>query len=806
MQMRRHIILAFTLLLCSVGVVRAQQQAYDFTHTCPDGQLLFFKITSEEASTVAIVSQFNGNTRYEVPPKGRIDIPGQVEWNGNRYIVAAVGDRAFMSCKDLSIVVLPSSVKTIGTYAFASCTGLVTVELPDGLTVVGSSAFSNCMRLAGPMVIPSGVKKIGSYAFLGCISLTSLQLPDGLEEIGSSTFKGCSGLRGSVTIPPRVQSIGNSAFADCSHLAGIRFYGNDNLQMGSQSLPVFAGCVGIQSVTIGDNVRVLPENAFKGCTGLREMTLPAGLTAIGHSAFALCGNLGGDLVIPAGVTSIGGSAFYGCRSLRSLQLPEGITEIGDYTFYQCSGLGGRLILPEGVTRIGTAAFKGCSGLAGALALPAKLSHIGNEAFLGCEQLTGTLTIPIGMNFIGQSAFADCKRLEAIEYGAEDCRSLGVVGHTAFHGCTGIRSVTIFSGVKQIPNCAFSGCTGVEGSIRIPDGVTSIGSNAFSGCTQITAVVLPEGLESIKSSAFRGCTRLDGTLHIPASVNNIGNNAFENCISITAIDMAGYPPHVGANTFNGINSIIPVRVPCKSLLSYQNSENWRYFSNIEGSSSENRLTVRSAADSMGSVRIIQSNTCSYAKAMVQAVPLPGFVFSHWGDGNEENPRTVVVSSDTVMEAWFEVGQTVAVTAVPNNATLGAVLGSGEYETGDEVTLIAVAYTGTAFMGWSDGNTKNPRTEKVRGNSRYTALFAPAGDSQTPQPSGEEIEYPLSVEDGTITIRDVEGHTVTVYDEYGRQVEQLEDCPATFRYKPTAPGNYMVRIDTGDTRRVVIPAKL
>lgn len=804
MRLIKYTILALTLL-CAGGMLCAQQQAYDFSYTCPDGQTLFFKITQEDASAVSVVSQYNGNTRYERPPKDRVDIPGQVEWNGRRFVVEAVGDRAFMSCKELSIVVFPASVKSIGTYAFASCTGLVTAELPAGLTVVGSSAFSNCVRLAGPMVIPARVKEIGSYAFLNCSSLTTLQLPDKLEEIGSSAFKGCSGLRGSITITPSVKSIGNSAFADCTHLSGIRFYGCDELHMGNHSNPVFAGCVGIQSVTIGDAVRVLPENAFKGCTGLREMTLPAGLTVIGHSAFALCGSMTGDLIIPAGVTSIGGSAFYGCRSLHSLQLPEGITEIGDYTFYQCSGLEGRLVLPEGLTRIGTAAFKGCSGLTGALALPAGMVHIGNEAFMGCEQLTGTLTIPIGMAYIGQSAFADCKRLEAIEYGAEDCKSLGVTGHTAFHGCTGIRSVTIFSGVKQIPACAFSNCTGVEGTIRIPDGVTTVGSNAFSGCTQVTAILFPSSLEGIRSGAFRGCTRLDGTLRIPASVNNIGNNAFENCVSITAIEMGGFPPRIGNNTFNGVNSIIPVRVPCKSLLAYQNSENWRYFGNIEGSSSENRLTVRSADDSMGTVRIIQNNTCSFAQAIVQAVPLPGYVFSQWADGVGENPRTLVVSSDTLMEAWFEVGQTVAVTAAPNDAALGAVLGSGEYETGDEATLIAVAYVGTTFLGWSDGNSKNPRTEKVRGNVRYTALFALADGSQEAQPSGDEIEYPLSVEEGTITIQGVKGHSVTVYDDYGRQVERRDDCPATFRYKPSTPGNYLVRIDTGDTRRVVISAR-
>ncbi|MBR2716334.1 MAG: leucine-rich repeat protein, partial [Oscillospiraceae bacterium] len=37
---------------------------------------------------------------------------------------------------------------------------------------------------------------------------------------------------------------------------------------------------------------------------------------------------GGDVTIPAGVTSIGYIAFWGCSSLTSVTIPEGVTDIG----------------------------------------------------------------------------------------------------------------------------------------------------------------------------------------------------------------------------------------------------------------------------------------------------------------------------------------------------------------------------------------------------------------------------------------------------------------------------------------------
>lgn len=55
------------------------------------------------------------------------------------------------------------------------------------------------------------------------------------------------------------------------------------------------------------------------------------------------------------------------------------------------------------------------------------------------------------------------------------------------------------------------------------------------------------------------------------------------------------------------------------------------------------------------------------------------------------------------------------------TRGTVKGGGEYAMGNTVTLTATPKYGSIFVGWSDGNTDNPRTITVEGDANYIAQF-------------------------------------------------------------------------------------
>ena len=126
-----------------------------------------------------------------------------------------------------------------------------------------------------------------------------------------------------------------------------------------------------------------PKGAFYGCTSLTSVLLPEGLTSIGGYAFAGCTSLA-SINLPVRLTAIGGYAFAGCTSLSSVILPEGLTVIEFGAFDGCTSLSS-VTLPVGLTTIGRAAFGGCTSLS-SVTLPERLVTIGQQAFSGCTIL------------------------------------------------------------------------------------------------------------------------------------------------------------------------------------------------------------------------------------------------------------------------------------------------------------------------------------------------------------------------------------------------------------------------------------
>ena len=68
---------------------------------------------------------------------------------------------------------------------------------------------------------------------------------------------------------------------------------------------------------------------------LSNIVIPNGVTSIGGCAFSRCKSLV-EVVIPDSVTSIGYWAFDGCRSLTDIVIPDSVTSIGDGAFENCS--------------------------------------------------------------------------------------------------------------------------------------------------------------------------------------------------------------------------------------------------------------------------------------------------------------------------------------------------------------------------------------------------------------------------------------------------------------------------------------
>ena len=114
---------------------------------------------------------------------------------------------------------------------------------------------------------------------------------------------------------------------------------------------------------------------------------------IGENAFVFCSGLT-SIILPSGVTSIGGAAFMDCSGFTSLTIPSGVTEIGASTFRGCSGLTS-LTLPSSVTSIGKSAFEGCSGLTSIYVYPEKVPILRKDTFSGCDAKNCTVYVPTG---------------------------------------------------------------------------------------------------------------------------------------------------------------------------------------------------------------------------------------------------------------------------------------------------------------------------------------------------------------------------------------------------------------------------
>ena len=130
-----------------------------------------------------------------------------------------------------------------------------------------------------------------------------------------------------------------------------------------------------------------------------------------------------------------------------------------------------------------------------------VTSIGNDAFHGCSGLT-SMTIPNSVTSIGAGAFFDCSGLTSVDIP----NSVVSIGSCAFLGCSGLTSVTIPNSVTNIGSWAFCNCSGLT-SVTIGNSVTSIGIDVFHGCSGLTSMTIPNSVTSIGPGAFTYCKSL-----------------------------------------------------------------------------------------------------------------------------------------------------------------------------------------------------------------------------------------------------------------------------------------------------------
>ncbi len=258
-----------------------------------------------------------------------------------------------------------------------------------------------------------------------------------------------------------------------------------------------------------------------------------------------------------GITEITGEFGYQFESLTCIELGNTITSIavGNFTTF----LGTKLEFPASLKAIQGGTFSYCPNLT-EIVFHEGLQEIQGGTLNGFQSLD-SVVFPLSLNLLSSGAFVGAK-INNVEIGSTDsmisssgiyipsCKSLIIrggtidgtggtislsvlenltlksavkfIGKSHFSPCFDtLKSVTIESGITEIPPLCFSNCGKIT-EIKIPASVTNIGESAFSG-TSLKNLEIPNGVQTIGKAAFSN-TRLVN-VSVPASVTTIGEDAF-----------------------------------------------------------------------------------------------------------------------------------------------------------------------------------------------------------------------------------------------------------------------------------------
>ncbi len=775
-KMRKGLLSLLLFIVAGLSTV----QAYDFSAVAPSGQTLYYNIISD--NTVEVTSQ-NSNSPYYtgVGPAGTLIIPDTVT-NPNTgiiYNVESIGSNAFRNCDNITMVQISNSVTSIGDGAFNNCDRLSDIDFGDSLTSIGGGAFYRCYNLTD-IVFPESLRTIGGEAFRNSY-ITSVTFPTALITVDETAFWECpnfskayfmdslppydnnffTGFYANLYVPCQYISNYQEAFFGSSDILS-RIYGKNYDWEPSYNFVVNDGTLGSVSftevdcdsnvvVTVNANEGYIHVGWSDGGTGnprTFHLTGDTMVTAIiGDSFFSAVAPTGqtlnymiddaiysnnvtltgyvfegrpiGELIIPDSVINpntgisynvitIAGQSFRACNSLTSVTIPNSVTTIGSGAFQECSNLTS-LSIGNSVSEIQGYAFRDCGLIS--ITIPDNVATIEDEVFFQCYNLNTvylTDTVPPSINqqtfHPGINYYVPCQSISSYQnayfwtnyssqiYGKNywehpynfvvNDSTFGLVSFTEID-CDSNIVVTVNENVGYRLIGWSDGGTGNPRTFHL------------TGDTMVTAILdyRPYSVIVQPNDTLRGIVMGNDTVH------------YGDTVVIAATANYGY--HFSRwNDGNTNNPRTLTITQGKSFTAIFDKNNY----NIALSADTN---IHGHMTGMGSYAYLDNRTIS-------AIANHGYHFTHWNDGDTNNPRVITLTQDTTFTAYF--AKNIYVTIVESSDTVrGSAMGNATTEYLDTVVISATANYGYHFSQWNDTNINNPRTIVVTDNNVYTAMF-------------------------------------------------------------------------------------
>lgn len=362
-----------------------------------------------------------------------------------------------------------------------------------------------------------------------------------VTEIGDYAFNGQNGIDKpiaitSVTIGESVTTIGEQAFSNCTEIQSIRIP-NTVTYVGPSA---FQNCTGLIGIAFGDSMTEISNGMFDGCEALRNVTIPDNVKSIGEEAFRSCTNLA-NIEMGKGVLSVGYRAFYGCTSLKKVEVGESVTTLGEAAFESCTSLES-IVIPNSVRFMGIRLLANCQASLKTLSVPYIGAFRYNDApdFLkpsedpDAEENENTGSTP------GSGNSSD-----AIDI--NDPTTYGHFGY--FFGATsnydtgdftknGLSNLTvIITDSSPITNGCFNMAWGVT-TIIIKEGMTEIMRQGLAFMFEIETLVLPKSMKTIDEEAFYSSSTLS-TVYYTGTQSDWSNIKIDQYLNFAIFDATKY---------------------------------------------------------------------------------------------------------------------------------------------------------------------------------------------------------------------------------------------------------------------------
>jgi len=317
----------------------------------------------------------------------------------------------------------------------------------------------------------------------------------------------------------------------------------------------FSGNKKVKKIVIPKTVKKINQRAFYDCPNLKEIVIGSGVTTIDESAFAACPKLA-KIKLNSGVTSVGIDILKGTKWLKNNKKAEFVVNNGCLLAY--NGKGGDVVVPATVTSIADRVFYKNKKIK-SITFEGNLKWIGKESFYACKKLE-RVDLPASFNRIGTDAFVSCSKLREMNFANEQV----FVSGGALKGTPYYKSFKPDENGFLIINGTLEKYTGSKTSVVIPDGVRNIGRESLMNNKKATKFTIPQSVIEIEDNAFHNCSKMK-QITIPGSVIAIGMGAFSECMGLKKVVVKNGTKNIGENAFYRCKKLVKVTLP-KSISS------------------------------------------------------------------------------------------------------------------------------------------------------------------------------------------------------------------------------------------------